>query len=172
MFIFVDVETDGPIPGDYSMVEIGAVAFDKEGKFDNTFYGQLRPLSGAKWDEGALFSFGRTRAETLAFEPAQLTINKFNKWVKQFERPMFISDNAGFDWMFVCWYMWHFVNENPFGFSSTSLTSFYKGITKDMFASFKHLRKTKHDHNPVNDAMGNAEAFLTIINKNNVKGKF
>lgn len=26
----------------------------------------------------------------------------------------------------------------------------------------KLLRKTKHDHNPVNDAKGNAEALLTM----------
>jgi hypothetical protein len=32
----------------------------------------------------------------------------------------------------------------------------------DMRASWKHLRKTKHDHNPVNDAIGNAEAILAM----------
>jgi len=31
-----------------------------------------------------------------------------------------------------------------------------------MFANFKHLRKTRHSHNPVDDARGNAEALLGI----------
>jgi hypothetical protein len=33
-------------------------------------------------------------------------------------------------------------------------------MVKDSFASFKHLRKTKHTHHPVDDAKGNAEALL------------
>jgi hypothetical protein len=36
----------------------------------------------------------------------------------------------------------------------------YKGLVKDTFANFKHLRKTQHTHNPVDDAIGNAEALL------------
>ncbi len=46
------------------------------------------------------------------------------------------------------------------GLDSTNLGSLYKGVVKDMFKNFKHLRKTKHTHNPVDDAMGNAEALL------------
>ncbi|PPJ40817.1 exonuclease, partial [Pseudoxanthomonas sp. KAs_5_3] len=32
----------------------------------------------------------------------------------------------------------------------------------DTFQNFKHHRKTKHTHNPVDDAKGNAEALLSI----------
>ena len=77
-------------------------------------------------------------------------------------RPMFISDNNGFDWQFVNWYFHHFLGNNPFGHSSTNLGSLYKGVAKDMFVNFKHLRKTKHTHHPVDDARGNAEALLRI----------
>jgi len=35
-------------------------------------------------------------------------------------------------------------------------------MMKDSRASWKHLRKTKHTHNPVDDAMGNAEALLEM----------
>jgi len=73
---------------------------------------------------------------------------------------MFISDNNGFDWQFINWYFHHFLIKNPFGFSSTNLGSLYKGLVKDTSPNFKHLRKTKHTHNPVDDAVGNAEALL------------
>ena len=44
MAIFVvDVETDGPIPGDYSMISFGVVLLDE--KLETTFYGQLKPIS-------------------------------------------------------------------------------------------------------------------------------
>jgi hypothetical protein len=32
----------------------------------------------------------------------------------------------------------------------------------DMFQSFKHLRRTAHTHDPVDDAMGNAEALMEM----------
>jgi hypothetical protein len=44
----------------------------------------------------------------------------------------------------------------------SNLGSLYKGFVKDTFKSFKHLRDTKHTHNPVDDARGNAEALLKI----------
>jgi hypothetical protein len=43
-----------------------------------------------------------------------------------------------------------------------NLGSFYKGLIRDTFKNFKHLRKTKHTHHPVDDAKGNAEALLEL----------
>jgi hypothetical protein len=71
--------------------------------------------------------------------------------------------------MFICWYFHHFTGSNPFGFSSQHLGSLYKGIEKDMSKTFKHLRKTRHTHNPVDDAIGNAEALLAIVKKYELK---
>jgi len=39
----IDVETDGPIPGDYSMLSIGAVVIEEGLK--KTFYAELNPIS-------------------------------------------------------------------------------------------------------------------------------
>ncbi|WP_315821738.1 hypothetical protein [Paraflavitalea speifideaquila] len=91
-------------------------------------------------------------------------MEKFATWLKEVvkDRAVFISDNNGFDWMFICWYFHHFTGANPFGHSSYNLGSLYKGIVKDTFQNFKHLRKTKHTHHPVDDAKGNAEALLTL----------
>jgi hypothetical protein len=41
-YVMVDVESDGPIPGDYSMICVGAVLV-QEG-LQETFYGRLRPI--------------------------------------------------------------------------------------------------------------------------------
>ena len=45
-YIMVDVEADGPIPGDYSMVCFGAIVV--EPSLDRTFYGRMKPISD-KW---------------------------------------------------------------------------------------------------------------------------
>jgi len=39
----VDIESDGPIPGDYSMICFGAVIVEKE--LNRTFYGKLKLIS-------------------------------------------------------------------------------------------------------------------------------
>jgi hypothetical protein len=36
------------------------------------------------------------------------------------------------------------------------------GLAGDMTKNFKHLRKTRRTHHPVDDAKGNAEAFLAM----------
>ena len=160
-YIMVDIESDGPIPGDYSMISFGAVLVDE--KLDKTFYGKLKPISD-KFIPDALAVSGHSREQTLEFEEPREVMMKFSAWIKENSKdsPIFISDNNGFDWMFICWYFHHFIGKNPFGFSSQNLGSLYKGMVKDTSKNFKHLRKTKHDHNPVNDAKGNAEALLRM----------
>lgn len=160
-YIMVDIESDGPIPGDYSMVSFGAVIV--EGDLEKTFYGQLKPISEI-WIPQALEVSGHTREETLGFGDPKQVMEEFALWIKQNSngKAVFISDNNGFDWMFICWYFHHFTGENPFGHSSQNLGSMYKGLVKDTFKNFKHLRKTTHTHHPVDDAKGNAEALLTL----------
>lgn len=157
----VDVETDGAIPGDYSMISFGAVLVDE--KLDRTFYGKLKPISD-KYNPQALAVSGFSRAETEAFDDPKMVMTNFKNWILENSkgRPIFISDNNGFDWMFICWYFHHFIQENPFGFSSRRLADLYCGLEKDTFAKWKHLRKTAHTHNPVDDAMGNAEVLLMM----------
>lgn len=160
-YIMVDIEADGPIPGDYSMIALGAVVIDSN--LDKTFLGYLKPISD-KFVPEALQVSGFSREQTLQFDnPARVMAN-FNSWISANvkDRPMFISDNNGFDFMFVCWYFHHFLGQNPFGHTSTNLGSLYKGLVRNTRKNFKHLRQTKHTHNPLDDALGNAQAFLRL----------
>lgn len=162
-YIMVDIEADGPIPGDYSMVCLGAVVV--EPGLGRTFYGQLRPIAEAFVPE-ALAVSGFSREQTLFFAEPGGVMRAFAAWLGEVSpkgaRPMFISDNNGFDWQFVNWYFHRFTGGNPFGHSSTNLGSLYKGLVRDTSQNFKLLRKTRHTHHPVDDAKGNAEALLTM----------
>lgn len=161
----VDVEADGPCPGLYSMVSFGAVAITPE--LDKTFYGQLRPIS-ENYVEEALKVSGFTRENTLSFREPTPVMEEFTKWlvdVSDGNRVFFISDNNGFDWQFINYYFHACCGRNPFGHSSTNLGSLYKGMEKNTFKNFKHLRRTRHTHNPVDDARGNAEAFLEMVQR-------
>ena len=160
--IMVDVEADGPIPGDYSMVSFGAVLV--EPTLSKTFYGQLRPISD-RWVPDALKVSGHSRDECMKFDDPVKVMEGFRDWIYDNVegRPIFISDNNGFDWQFINFYFHHFLGMNPFGFSSVNLGSLYKGLVKSTRKNFRHLRKTKHTHHPVDDARGNAEAFLAML---------
>jgi hypothetical protein len=158
MYVMVDIEADGPIPGDYSMISLGAIVV--EPSLDRTFSSRLRPIS-EQWIPEALAVSGHSREDTLAFADPRAEMQRFREWLATLKKqPIFVSDNNGFDWMFVCWYFHHFIGKCPLGFSSQNLGSLYKGLMKDVKVTFKHLRKTKHTHDPLDDARGNAEAML------------
>jgi len=167
-YIMVDIESDGPIPGEFSMICFGAVLVDEN--LDKTFYGKLKPIS-QHFNQETLAVSGFSRVETEDFDDPKEVMLKFEDWVKTNSkgRPIFLSDNNGFDWMFICWYFHHFIQRNPFGYSSRRLSDLYCGLEKDTFAQWKHLRKTEHTHHPVDDAKGNAEVLLYLKNELGLK---
>jgi hypothetical protein len=160
--IVVDVEADGPIPGRYSMVSFGAVV--AEPSLSRTFYGRTRPISDA-WVPEALAVSGTTREAHLGYDDPAAVMARFEAWVAEASkgRPVFCSDNLAFDWQFVNWYFHAFLGRNPFGWSGRRIGDLYCGMMKDGYATWKHLRRTPHDHHPVNDAKANAEALLAMI---------
>ena len=165
-YISVDIETDGPAPALYSMVSFGAVEIDSGA----TFYQTLCPISD-QWVAEALKVSGFTRSQTLTFPEPERAMDAFATWVRrqgEGGRVRMIADNAGFDWSFINYYFHRFVGDNPFGWSCISLTSLYNGYEKNMFKSFKGLRKTKHSHNALDDAKGNAEVIQFLRPK--IKG--
>lgn len=155
----VDIESDGPAPQIWSMVCFGAVHV--EPSLSATFHGRTKPVS-EQWIPEALAVSGFTREQHLAFDDPRAVMEKFDAWIQARTkgRPVFVSDNNGFDWQFINWYFHRFLGRNPFGHSSANLGSMYKGLVKDDGVNFKHLRKTTHTHDPVDDARGNAEALL------------
>lgn len=170
-YFVVDIEADGPIPGDYSMVCFGAVLVDEN--LDKTFYAKLRPISHRFVPESLAVS-GFSREATLGFDDPVKVMQDFSGWLEHNSkgRPVFVSDNNGFDWMFICWYFHHFTGKNPFGFSSRRIGDIYCGLTGDMHSQWKHLRKTSHTHHPVDDAKGNAEALLHMKQAVGLKLRF
>ncbi len=159
--IVVDVESDGPIPNKFSMVCFGAVIV--EPTLSKTFYGKTKPVSDL-WIPEALSISGISREEHQTFDDPLEVMADFLKWINDNSngKPIFISDNPAYDWQFINYYFHYYLGANPFGFSARRIGDLYCGMVKDSFAKWKHLRKTVHDHNPVNDAKGNAEVLLQM----------
>jgi len=164
--IVVDVEADGEIPGTdhYSMVCFGAVVVDKKGLFNNTFYGKTKPISN-NWKPEALAISGFTREEHCTFDDPSKVMTDFKKWVLSQGKCIFVSDNLAFDWQWINWYFHHFLLGNPFGFSGQRIGDKFQGFFNDPYYKWKQHRVTKHTHNPVDDAIGNAEALLYLYHQ-------
>lgn len=162
-YIVVDVESDSPSPSQGSMVCFGAVLVNDLSK---TFYGKTAPISDFYMEE-ALAVSGFTRDEHVLLDNPFSVMNDFALWLEDVseDKPVFISDNPAFDWQWINFYFHRFLGYNPFGFSARRIGDLYCGMVKNSSKNGEwkaRYRKTKHDHNPVNDAMGNAEALLEM----------
>ena len=155
-YIMVDIEANGPIPGDYSITSLGAVIVDE--KLDKTFKVNIKPIS-KKFDPNR-----RQFVDEKGAVEAKEAMQRFKDWIKRnvSGKPVLISDNNGFDWMFVCWYFWHFLGENPLGHSSQNLSSLYKGLKKDLNIKIDSLRERDLTHDVLEDAKDNVKIFLEL----------
>jgi hypothetical protein len=94
-YVVVDVEADGPIPAEFSMVCFGAVLFDEA--LDKSFYGQTRPITDRFIPEAFAVS-GFSREQHLTFHDPKAVMEAFAAWLDQHckGRPVFVSDNVAF----------------------------------------------------------------------------
>lgn len=157
----VDVESDGPIPPKYSMVCFGVVKLTQE--LDKTFYGLTKPISSL-WIPDALAVSGFNREQHEKFDDPVKVMKNFAEWLGKNSkgRPTLISDNNGYDASWINYYFHTYYGSNPFGWTSRRIGDLYCGMMKDTHANWKFLRVTRHSHNPIDDAMGNAEALLKM----------
>lgn len=162
-FIVVDVETDGPIIGVNSMICFGAVILDD--KLDKIFYGKTKPISEV-YNEKTLSISGFSRKEHNSFDDPEKIMKDFALWIYNNSKgkPILISDNNQYDGSWINYYFHRFIGENPFGYSSRRIGDLLCGMNHDLYHKWKHNRKVKHDHNPVNDALGNATVLQDLNN--------
>ncbi|MDF1562987.1 MAG: 3'-5' exonuclease [Deltaproteobacteria bacterium] len=178
LWISVDIESTGPAPGVFSMISLGAWVVGKDRQQEGTtFYAELEPIS-EKYQEAALkvAAPGKTHAQLYTDgEDPQMVMIRFVDWVKDQARryggsPTFVAHNAPFDWMFVTWYLWRYVEENPFGWAAVDTRALFFGMS-DAGWSKTRLEQIKqrfpldrmHKHHALEDAIEQGELFLKLL---------
>lgn len=172
-YFVVDVESDDQSPATGSMVCFGVVMVDD---FSKTFYGQTKPITDI-WVPEALAVSGFSREEHEQFDDPKEVMTEFGIWLMNTSigKPTFISDNPAFDWQWINYYFHKYTGKNPFGFSGRRIGDLYCGLVKNGSKNRdwkRKYRKTKHTHNPVDDAMGNAEALIAFRDELGLKIKY
>ena len=168
----IDVEADGPCPGLYNMINFGIVSVEN---MEKTFFGELKPdvENGGGIPEARAVSNISYETQLTYPDPVNTMLRAFN-WITensdQDSRLVFWSDNPAFDWQFWNYYCHKYANNNPFGFSARRIGDLYAGYQKShkKTVQWKRFRETPHDHNPINDALGNAQALLRIVTENDI----
>ncbi|MCX5581210.1 3'-5' exonuclease [Kaistia terrae] len=170
VFISVDVETAGPIPGEYSLLSIGACsAFDP----DNGFTVEVKPIND-KFDPKALEVTGLSMEELRGrgLEP-EAAMKTFSSWLATLAGPddalVFVGFNAPFDWSFVNYYFHRFSGANPFGFTALDIKALYMGAMRCSWRDTRSSRIAEHlkpalsgTHDALCDARYQAEIFRLI----------
>ncbi|MBI4673317.1 MAG: 3'-5' exoribonuclease [Chloroflexi bacterium] len=176
IYFSVDVETSGPIPGEYSLLSIGACVV---GDTARRFYIELQPLNenytdkaiaAAKLSLAQLFESGTTPRMAMA---------QFAQWVHENAdgaRAVFVGFNAAFDWSFVNYYFVKFfgASANPFGHSALDIKSYYMGAYRTTFTGTSMRRMPPElspdrplSHNALEDAIQQAKIFERLLETGN-----
>lgn len=183
LYVSVDVEADGPIPGPYSMLSFGMAAcgisdengFAATDPAERTFYAELQPISDAfdpealavsGLDRDRLVAEGRDPAEAMAAAAA---------WVRETATgatPIVVAYPLGFDWMWLYWYFMRFAeNGSPFGHSRhLDIKTLYAAKAGALIARSTKgqmpaelLPRRPHTHNALDDAIEQAELFQNLM---------
>jgi hypothetical protein len=154
--VFVDCEARGRSPVRGTLTEFGAVHYES-GK---AFHGRLYATTPDP-DVPAIPVVGERLASDAEVAAA------FADWLGGVcgrSRPTMVSDNPAYDFMWIAALFDAAGRDNPFGHSARRIADYYAGLTGRFSntQAWKRLRVTVHDHNPVNDARGNVEAFRRI----------
>lgn len=185
IYISIDIEADGPIPGDYSMLSLGAAAFDLDSKDPRkpirTFQVNMKPLEGASQDP-ATMDWWKTQPEAWDYitsnqKDPRWAMMEFSGWLKQVEylsngKLVFVGYPASYDFMFTYWYYIHFIGfPAPFSFSALDLkTMAMAKLGTNFRQTSKRRMPTKwfdgcppHTHKALDDAIGQGILFVNMM---------
>jgi ribonuclease T len=167
LFVSVDVETAGPIPGRYSLLSIGACdAYDPTRQFSC----EVKPISNEFVAEAlAVTGLSLEVLSETGLEPKE-AMTQFGSWARSLcqngESLVFVGFNAAFDWSFVNFYFHEFLRENPFGFAALDIKSLYMGAVGCDWSDTRSSRmvdalkpRSEGDHKALHDAVFQAELF-------------
>ena len=190
-YFSADVETDGPIPGPFSMLSFALVYagsfdgrnFSRPQSYASTFYRELCPISN-EFEPEALRVNGLDRSRLWREgEAAESVMASAYKWIEETAgtgRPVLVAYPLSFDWTWLYWYFIRFCPKgSPFEYSrcfdiKTALAvKAHLPISESSRSNLlPSLRSNhQHTHHALDDAIEQAEIFANIFEWEGVRGR-
>lgn len=175
IYVSTDVEANGPIPGEYSMLSFASAAYLEDKTLHSTFAANLEELEGAKahpetmnWWKKHPEAWEACRKDLQG--PADAMV-RYVEWLEALPgRPVFVGYPAAYDFMFVYWYLIKFAGRSPFSFSAVDIK------TMSMLMLGKEYRKSgkksmpkrwfdslPHTHEALDDALEQGALFCNML---------
>lgn len=181
LYFSSDVEADGKIPGRSSMLSFASVTVNEDGWTGESFSRNLKLLDGARPDpETQKFWEDHPEAYTItrmgAIHPSQ-AMQEYVAWIKaQCKKynatPVFAAHPAGFDFLFIYWYLIYFTENSPFSFSALDIKTAawalaeakvgYRSVNKN-FLKRHYPTNVAHTHIAEDDALEQGEILGGIL---------
>lgn len=182
-YFSADVETDGPIPGPFSMLSFAIVRagrfdgqrFERPTTLDQVFYRELRPISDAFEPEALRVNgLDRDRLMQEGADPAT-AMTEAASWIQSVAgstAPVLVAYPLSFDWT---WLYWYFVRYSALGSPFSHSRCF---DIKTAYALKAHIPISSagrsqilpglrsahvHTHHAIDDAIEQAEIFANLF---------
>ena len=178
IYVSTDVEADGPIPAPNSMLSFGSAAYTAQKELVGTFSANLETLSGAaadpktmQWWEQQSDAWAACRRN---LETPEAAMPRYVAWLKSLSgKPVFVGYPAGFDFLFVYWYLMRFAGESPFSFSALDIKTYAMSVLKKDYRKSTKSGMPKrwfdqhpHTHIALDDAIEQGALFCNMLAEN------
>jgi hypothetical protein len=175
IYISTDVESDGPIPGPHSMLSFASAAYTASKQLLGTFSANLELLPGASGHPETM-AWWATQPEAWAacrsdLQAPEQAMNRYVAWLKTLPgKPVFVAYPAGYDFLFVYWYLIRFTGESPFSHSALDIKSYAMAVLKQEYrATVKRTMPRRwfdphpHTHVALDDALEQGALFCNML---------
>ena len=178
IYVSTDVETDGPIPGPYSMLSFASAAYRANKTLLSTFAANLEALPGAA-SHPQTMEWWCERPEAWAaarqnLQPPETAMRNYLEWVKALPgTPVFVAYPAVFDFMFVYWYLVRFTGESPFSHSAVDVKTYAMALLNKPYRRSgkagmpnRWFDDLPHTHLALDDAIEQGALFCNMLAEN------
>lgn len=176
-YFSIDIETDGPIPFDYSMISFASVAFVPSGRVLGAYEVNLDPILGAKQHPDTMKFWGRNPdawdyCNSNTRDPKE-AMPEFAAWVEKHtlgSKRTAVCYPSGFDFTFLFSYLIRYAGKSPFMFSCMDMRSYvsavrkveYQKAGKSYWPKRWRVSSIPHSHRAIDDAAEQGLSFLKI----------
>jgi hypothetical protein len=175
IYISTDIEADGPIPGPHSMLSFASAAYRTDRMLLGTFTANLQLLPGATGHPATMEFWSQHKdayaATRLNPKDPAVAMMEYVRWIESLKgTPVFVGYPAGFDFVFIYWYLHRFTGASPFGHSALDMKTmgmtllgkaYRQSVKKNLPAAW--IGDAPHTHVALDDAIEQGELFCNMM---------
>lgn len=175
IYVSTDVEADGPIPGPHSLLSLASAAYRADKTLLDTFSVNLETLPDAAphpdtmaWWRQRPHAWAACRADP---QPPATALPAYAGWLDGLPgRPVFVAYPAGYDFMFVYWYLLRFAGRSPFSHSALDIKTLAMALLGGSYRAAVKRRMPQrwfdplpHTHVALDDAIEQGALFCNML---------